>query len=222
MINMNNQTALASLGQCGIASTPITCAAKTSLPTDFGTFTLYVFREDNGKEHLAIVRGNVVGQSGVLTRLHSECMTGDIFRSQRCDCGDQLQRSLQMIEQERLGIVLYLRQEGRGIGLTNKIRAYELQDQGFNTVEANLLLGLPVDARDYTIAQQILCELQVNSIRLLTNNPLKLSAFDHSVVSVNARVPLQIEPNNNNIRYLRTKRDLTGHLLVHLPQCLAD
>ncbi len=190
--------------------------AKSKLPTDFGTFDLYVYQDREGKEHLAIVRGRVAGKTELLTRLHSECMTGDIFKSQRCDCGDQLQDALRRIEEEQCGLVLYLRQEGRGIGLTNKIRAYALQEQGYDTVEANVMLGLPVDGRDYAIALAILQDLGVHSIRLLTNNPKKLEAFCDSIVKVTERVPLQIAPNKHNVAYLKTKRDVTGHMLNHL------
>lgn len=190
--------------------------AKSQLPTDFGTFNLYVYQDREGKEQLAIVKGNIAGKANVLTRLHSECMTGDIFKSQRCDCGDQLQNALRRIEEEGCGLILYLRQEGRGIGLTNKIKAYALQEQGYNTVEANVMLGLPVDGRDYSIALAILQDLAVQSVRLLTNNPAKLEAFCNSSVSVVERVPLQIVPNEHNVAYLKTKRDVTGHYLNHL------
>lgn len=190
--------------------------AKSLLPTDFGDFNLFVYQDREGKEQLAIVRGNVAGKTSVLTRLHSECMTGDVFKSQRCDCGDQLQNALRKVEEEKSGVILYLRQEGRGIGLTNKIKAYELQEQGYNTVQANLMLGLPVDARDYSIGLAILQDLGVQSIRLLTNNPAKLEAFSNSLVKVVERVPLQIRPNEHNVAYLTTKRDVTGHYLNHL------
>ncbi len=190
--------------------------AKSLLPTDFGDFNLYVYQDREGKEQLAIVRGSLVGRTNVLTRLHSECLTGDIFKSQRCDCGDQLQGALRKIEEEKSGVVLYLRQEGRGIGLTNKIKAYALQEQGYNTVQANLMLGLPVDSRDYSIALAILQDLGVQTIRLLTNNPKKLEAFADSPIKVVERVPLQICPNEHNVAYLTTKRDVTGHYLNHL------
>lgn len=190
--------------------------AKSKLPTDFGDFDLYVYQDREGKEQLAIVRGDVAGKSNVLARLHSECMTGDIFKSQRCDCGDQLQNALRKIDAEGTGVVLYLRQEGRGIGLTNKIKAYALQEQGYNTVQANVMLGLPVDARDYSVALAILKDLEIQSLRLLTNNPKKLEAFGGSDVTVTERVPLQINPNEHNVAYLRTKRDETGHYLTHL------
>lgn len=194
----------------------VKCVAKSTLPTDFGDFNLHVFHDRERKEHLAIVRGSVAARSNVLTRLHSECMTGDIFKSKRCDCGDQLQNALRRIDEEKLGVILYLRQEGRGIGLTNKIRAYELQEQGYNTVQANQLLGLPIDARDYSVALAILQDLGVRSIRLLTNNPAKIGAFQNSTVELVERVPLQIDPNEHNSYYLRTKRDATGHFLDHL------
>lgn len=194
----------------------VTCVAKSSLPTDFGNFALHVYQDNERKEQLAIVNGNVSGKSNVLTRLHSECMTGDIFKSKRCDCGDQLQNALRKIDEEKLGVILYLRQEGRGIGLTNKIRAYELQEKGYNTVQANQLLGLPIDSRDYSVALAILQDLGVHSIRLLTNNPAKLRAFRNSPIQLVDRVPLQIDPNEHNSCYLRTKRDAIGHFLNHL------
>jgi 3,4-dihydroxy 2-butanone 4-phosphate synthase / GTP cyclohydrolase II len=196
--------------------------AKSKLPTDFGDFDLYVYQDREGKEQLAIVRGDVAGKTNVLARLHSECLTGDIFKSQRCDCGDQLQNALKKVDAEGTGVVLYLRQEGRGIGLTNKIKAYALQEQGYNTVQANVMLGLPVDARDYSIALAILKDLEIQSIRLLTNNPKKMEAFGGSGVTVTERVPLQINPNEHNVAYLRTKRDETGHFLTHLQSVVPE
>lgn len=182
------------------------------LPTKFGEFQMYVFRSDLLKqEHIAIVKGEL--KNSPLVRVHSECFTGDIFGSARCDCGDQLDRSMKLIEENGSGMVIYLRQEGRGIGLFNKIRAYQLQDQGMDTAEANLHLGFPVDSRDYTMAAQILKYFNVQSLRLMTNNPQKIEGLTKLNVSNIERYPLEINAQNKNAQYLFTKKTKLGHLL---------
>src|ERR1700685_3064246 len=186
----------------------------TSLPTAFGDFVAVGYRSliDN-KHHVALVKGEVDGESDVLVRVHSECLTGDVFHSLRCDCGEQLESALTMIEQEGRGVLLYLAQEGRGIGLLNKLRAYKLQEEGLDTVEANLRLGLPADLRDYGIGAQILVDLGLSSIRLLTNNPKKISGLAGHGLSVTDQIPIVHEANEHNQVYLDTKRDKLGHIL---------
>lgn len=189
-------------------------AAAAKLPSSFGEFRIVVYRDiPTGKEHAAIVKGDVSGDDPVLVRIHSECLTGDIFASKRCDCGAQLAESMRRIEQEGRGLVLYLRQEGRDIGLTNKILAYELQEQGLDTVEANLQLGHPVDARTYEAAKDILDDLGVQRIRLLTNNPTKVEALQELGFNCVERIPLEVAANPYNQGYLDTKRKKMGHLL---------
>lgn len=192
-------------------------AAAADLPTAYGAFRIIVYRDiPTGKEHAAIVKGSVRETEcpdPVLVRVHSECLTGDIFGSRRCDCGPQLQESLRRIEAEGRGVILYLRQEGRDIGLTNKILAYELQQQGLDTVEANLQLGHPSDARTYDAARDILNDLGVHCIRLLTNNPAKIAALEDLGFSCVERIPIEIAPNADNKSYLDTKRKKMGHLL---------
>jgi len=188
----------------------------TSLPTGFGDFTVVGYRSlVDDKHHVAMVKGEVDGAEDVLVRVHSECLTGDVFHSLRCDCGEQLESALSMIEREGRGVLLYLAQEGRGIGLLNKLRAYSLQDEGFDTVDANLELGLPVDLRDYGIGAQILVDLGLTSIRILTNNPKKIRGLEGYGLSVTAQIPIIHAPNPHNERYLRAKRDRLGHTLHH-------
>jgi 3,4-dihydroxy 2-butanone 4-phosphate synthase/GTP cyclohydrolase II len=190
--------------------------ASVRLPTEHGDFTAVAFREKlNGKTHVALVKGDVEGAENVLVRVHSECLTGDVFHSLRCDCGEQLDQALAQIEAEGRGVLLYMAQEGRGIGLLNKLRAYELQEQGFDTVEANLELGFPADARDYGIGNQILADLGLTTLRILTNNPKKLTGIDGFGLSVVEQVPIEVPPNVENRRYLSTKRDKLGHRLHH-------
>jgi len=165
------------------------------------------------KHHVALVKGDVAGRPDVLVRVHSECLTGDVFHSLRCDCGEQLTSALAMIEREGRGVLLYLSQEGRGIGLLNKLRAYRLQEDGLDTVEANERLGLPADLRDYGIGAQILADLGVRRIDLLTNNPRKVVGLEAYGLHIESRVPVQVKPNPHNRRYLSTKRDKLGHLL---------
>jgi 3,4-dihydroxy 2-butanone 4-phosphate synthase/GTP cyclohydrolase II len=188
----------------------------TVLPTAFGDFVAVGYRSlvDN-KHHVALVKGEIDGQQDVLVRVHSECLTGDVFHSLRCDCGEQLESALAMIEQEGRGVLLYLSQEGRGIGLLNKLKAYKLQEQGLDTVEANLRLGLPADLRDYGIGAQILGDLGLSSIRLLTNNPKKISGLAGYGLSVTDQLPIEHVANPHNESYLKTKRDKMGHILHH-------
>jgi len=188
----------------------------TRLPTGFGDFTAVGYRSlvDN-KHHVALVKGEVDGQDDVLVRVHSECLTGDVFHSLRCDCGEQLESALSMIEKEGSGVLLYLSQEGRGIGLLNKLRAYKLQEEGLDTVDANLRLGLPADLRDYGIGAQILVDLGLTTIRILTNNPKKISGLAGYGLSVTDQIPIQHVPNPHNEAYLRAKRDRLGHTLHH-------
>jgi 3,4-dihydroxy 2-butanone 4-phosphate synthase / GTP cyclohydrolase II len=184
------------------------------LPTAHGVFQAYAYEEVlTGKHHVAIVKGDVDGRENVLVRVHSECLTGDVFHSQRCDCGEQLERALERIEEEGQGVLLYLAQEGRGIGLVNKLRAYELQEQGFDTVEANLKLGFAADAREYGIGSQILADLGLSTIRVLTNNPQKISGIAGFGLTVVSQEPLEIEPNPENAGYLDSKRDKMGHTI---------
>jgi 3,4-dihydroxy 2-butanone 4-phosphate synthase / GTP cyclohydrolase II len=190
--------------------------AAVRLPTEYGMFTAIAFREKlTGKTHVALAKGEVEGASDVLVRVHSECLTGDVFHSLRCDCGEQLEQALRQIETEGCGVLLYMAQEGRGIGLLNKLRAYELQERGLDTVEANLELGFPADARDWGIGNQILADLGLTTIRILTNNPKKLTGLDGFGLTVVEQVPLEVPPNAENARYLAAKRDKLGHRLHH-------
>jgi 3,4-dihydroxy 2-butanone 4-phosphate synthase/GTP cyclohydrolase II len=188
----------------------------TRLPTPHGDFSAVGYRSlVDDKHHVAMVKGDVAGIDDVLVRVHSECLTGDVFHSLRCDCGEQLESALAMIASEGRGVLLYLAQEGRGIGLLNKLKAYNLQDQGMDTVDANLELGLPVDLRDYGIGAQILADLGLSSIRILTNNPKKIRGLEGYGLSVSAQIPIEHAPNPENAAYLRTKRDRLGHSLHH-------
>jgi 3,4-dihydroxy 2-butanone 4-phosphate synthase/GTP cyclohydrolase II len=188
----------------------------TRLPTAFGEFTVVGYRSlVDDKHHVALVKGEVRDAEDVLVRVHSECLTGDVFHSLRCDCGEQLDSALAMIEREGEGVLLYLAQEGRGIGLLNKLKAYNLQDDGLDTVDANLELGLPVDLRDYGIGAQILVDLGLTSIRILTNNPKKIRGLEGYGLSVTAQIPIVHAPNPHNERYLDAKRDRLGHTLHH-------
>jgi len=187
-----------------------------SLPTGFGEFKAIGYRSlVDTKHHVALVKGEVAGEEDVVVRVHSECLTGDVFHSLRCDCGEQLESALAMIEKEGRGVLLYLAQEGRGIGLLNKLRAYKLQEGGMDTVQANLELGLPADLRDYGIGAQILVDLGLTSMRLLTNNPKKIRGLEGYGLSVTAQVPIEHTPNPHNEEYLRAKRDRMGHTLHH-------
>ncbi|RLE07016.1 bifunctional 3,4-dihydroxy-2-butanone-4-phosphate synthase/GTP cyclohydrolase II [Candidatus Aerophobetes bacterium] len=189
----------------------------TSLPTRYGDFKLIAYRTLlEGRVHLALIKGEVEGKEDVLVRVHSQCLTGDTFKSLRCDCGEQLEASLRMIGESDCGVLLYLNQEGRGIGLLNKLKAYELQDKGMDTVEANHKLGFKADLRDYGIGAQILADLGLHRIRLLTNNPRKIVGLKGYGLEVSERIPLEVKPNKNNKRYLETKQKKLGHLL-HTP-----
>jgi len=187
---------------------------SANLPTKYGNFTAVAYESllDN-KEHIALVKGDLSSVEAPVVRVHSECLTGDVFGSSRCDCGDQLARALQVIEHEGAGVLLYMRQEGRGIGLSNKIRAYKLQDQGKDTVEANEALGFPADLRDYGIGAQILVDLGLNKIRLITNNPRKIAGLEGHGLQVVGRLPIEICPGCDNKFYLSTKKRKLGHLL---------
>src|ERR1700677_1793882 len=187
---------------------------RVKLPTDYGTFDLLLYRATmNGEHHLALVKGDVADGKPVLVRVHSECLTGDVFGSRRCDCGSQLHTALQQIEQAGRGILLYMRQEGRGIGLAAKIHAYKLQEEGFDTVQANLKLGFPSDLREYGLGAQILFDLGVRQLRLLTNNPKKVVGLAGYGLSIVETVPIRVEANPHNKAYLRTKRTKMGHKL---------
>ena len=188
--------------------------AEAALPTRFGDFRVIAYESIlDHREHLALVKGDIKGKGNVLVRMHSECMTGDVFGSSRCDCGEQLAAAMQQIEDEGQGAIIYLRQEGRGIGLINKLKAYELQDEGMDTVEANQKLGFKPDLRDYGIGAQILLDLELHSIRLLTNNPRKIVGLDGYDIEITGREALKVEPGEHNERYLETKRSKLGHLL---------
>jgi 3,4-dihydroxy 2-butanone 4-phosphate synthase / GTP cyclohydrolase II len=186
------------------------------MPTAYGDFTAVAFRETlTGKHHIALVKGDVDEADNVLVRVHSECLTGDVFHSLRCDCGEQLEQALSQIAAEECGVLLYMAQEGRGIGLLNKLRAYELQENGFDTVEANLELGFQPDMRDYGIGNQILADLGLTTIRILTNNPKKITGIEGFGLRVVEQVPIETAPTPQNARYLATKRDKLGHKLHH-------
>lgn len=189
--------------------------AEARLPTRHGEFTAHVYRSlEDGTEHIALVMGEPRGQQNVLVRLHSECLTGDILSSLRCDCGEQLEQAMIAIAKAGQGVVVYLRgHEGRGIGLTHKMHAYCLQDQGHDTIDANLELGLPVDSRNYDIGVQILLDLGISTLRLLSNNPHKVTELDNGQLKVIERIPLLVTPNPENINYLLTKQQRMGHQL---------
>jgi 3,4-dihydroxy 2-butanone 4-phosphate synthase / GTP cyclohydrolase II len=186
--------------------------ARASLPTRYGTFEIFVYDTLEHKEHVALTVGAIDDGRPVLVRVHSECLTGDVLGSSRCDCGEQLEDSLRFLQEQGRGILLYLRQEGRGIGLANKISAYALQEQGLDTVEANLALGLPEDVREYRVAAEMLLDLGVWRVHLLTNNPAKIEGLERYGVEVVERIPLGMAPNPSNLGYLRTKREKMGHL----------
>jgi 3,4-dihydroxy 2-butanone 4-phosphate synthase/GTP cyclohydrolase II len=198
--------------------------AQARIPTEAGEYSAYVYESLlDGEQHLAFVLGDIAGQDNVLVRVHSECLTGDVFGSLRCDCGPQLHAALDLIEQEGRGVVIYLRgHEGRGIGLGHKIRAYSLQERGHDTVDANLELGLPVDSREYGIGAQMLVDLGVTTMRVMTNNPVKYGGLEGFGLDIVERVPLESTPNAENISYLRTKRERMGHLLENLADVIED
>ncbi len=191
---------------------PVRRVASATLPTTYGEYTLHVYNDADEQEHVALTVGEVADGRPVLTRLHSECLTGDVFASQRCDCGEQLEWTLAHLQEAGRGALLYLRQEGRGIGLANKIRAYALQEQGLDTVDANLALGLPADRRDYRLAAEMLRDLGIRSVTLLTNNPQKIRGLERHGILVLERLPVPVTPNCHNQFYLETKRRRMGHL----------
>jgi len=194
--------------------TAVTRMTQTRIPTKHGDFQLCYYRNTlDEKEHLAFCMGDVIAAESVLVRVHSECFTGDVMGSRRCDCGEQLDQSMAKVAQAGVGIILYMRQEGRGIGLLEKLRAYDLQDQGYDTVDANLMLGHGADERDYSLAALILQDLQVKSIRLMTNNPAKISALEAAGIQVKERVALETQVNSDNRGYLETKAERMSHLL---------
>lgn len=200
--------------QQALSMSPVDRYSEAVVPTEYGPYQVVVYRErGTTNEHCAFVRGDVRGHEGLLVRVHSECMTGEVLHSLKCDCREQLDYALRRVSREERGAVLYLRQEGRGIGLGNKIRAYALQAEGVDTVDANLRLGFPADARRYGVATQMLMDLGVLSVVLLTNNPEKVRALQADGVAVDRREPVAIEPNDHNRGYLDTKRARMGHLL---------
>jgi 3,4-dihydroxy 2-butanone 4-phosphate synthase/GTP cyclohydrolase II len=184
------------------------------MPTDYGDFDLYLYRSRvDGQHHLALVKGEINGANEVLVRVHSECLTGDVFGSRRCDCGLQLHQAMQQVAEAKQGVIVYMRQEGRGIGLAPKIQAYKLQERGYDTVEANRKLGYPMDLREYGLGAQILVDLGVKRIRLLTNNPKKVVGLEGYGLEIVEQVPIRVKPNPHNRKYLQTKREKLGHLL---------
>lgn len=187
---------------------------KAKLPTKYGVFNIISFKQENDiHEHCLLYIGNLIGQDNVLTRVHSECLTGDVFTSKKCDCGEQLDESIRVIAEKGTGIVLYLRQEGRGIGLFNKINAYALQDEGQDTIQANHSLGFDTDLRDFTIAVKALEHFKIKSIELLSNNPDKIKVWEHSGINISKRIPLIIKTNEYNLGYLDVKKEQLKHLL---------
>lgn len=187
---------------------------KAKLPTKYGEFNIVSFKQEGDiHEHCLLYLGNLKAQDDVLTRIHSECLTGDVFSSRKCDCGEQLDESMRVIAKKQTGIVLYLRQEGRGIGLFNKINAYALQDQGQDTIQANHSLGFDTDLRDFTIAVKVLEHLKINSIELLSNNPDKIEVWQNSSINITKRIPLIIDNNKHNADYLDVKKEKLNHLL---------
>ena len=184
------------------------------LPSEYGDFDLYLYRSKlDGQHHLALVKGQVAGKKNVLVRVHSECLTGDVFGSKRCDCGPQLRQAMRQVAEEGRGAIVYMRQEGRGIGLASKLKAYKLQEQGYDTVEANRKLGYPMDLREYGLGAQILCDLGLKTIRLLTNNPKKVVGLEGYGLEIVEQVPIRVKPNPHNAKYLRVKREKLGHRL---------
>ncbi|MFZ1840471.1 MAG: GTP cyclohydrolase II, partial [Leptotrichiaceae bacterium] len=193
----------------------VTREVEVVLPTKFGDFKMAAFSDEiEKKEYIAVFKGDLQGKEDVLVRLHSECLTGDVFGSKRCDCGEQLQKSLESINEKGEGLLIYLRQEGRGIGIYNKLKAYNLQDQGHDTVEANHLLGFKDDLRDFAVAAQIIKDFDIKSIEILTNNPKKIESLEKYGIDVKKRIDSETEPTTENKKYLETKRDKMGHYIL--------
>ncbi len=204
---------------CAMSDTTVTCTSRARIPTPYGEFYLcHYFNTADDKSHLAFVMGDLLDGENVLTRVHSECFTGDVLGSLRCDCGEQLKQALQRIGQEGRGVIVYMRQEGRGIGLSKKMEAYNLQDQGHDTVEANILLGHQSDEREYSLAAKILADLEVKSIRLMTNNPLKIRGLTAGGITVLERIHVESTAHPENRRYLLTKKRRMQHLLSVDPE----
>jgi 3,4-dihydroxy 2-butanone 4-phosphate synthase/GTP cyclohydrolase II len=210
---MNMFEAVRARIRVALGKSEVRAVAKAQLPTEFGNFEIHAYDDSEQKTHIALVLGETGDGKGVLVRIHSSCLTGDVFHSARCDCGPQLHSAMERIAAEGRGVILYLNQEGRGIGLANKIRAYALQDQGYDTVEANERLGFKADQRDYGMGVQILRELGIRSMRLLSNNPRKLVGIEGYGLSVSEWVPIEIPASDSTRRYLKTKKDKLGHRL---------